>query len=115
MTTAHLILRYTHISMAMVGLTSGAAAMILRKGSGLHRQSGNVFFVSMLIMSAAGAYIAAYMKPNMGNVMGGMLTFYMVATAWLTVWRAPGQTGVLEVGATFLGLATVATGATLGF
>lgn len=52
MTIDHLILRYAHISMALLGLVSGAAAMTFRKGSPLHRQSGNVFFVSMLIMSS---------------------------------------------------------------
>jgi hypothetical protein len=47
MTTVHLVLRYAHISMGMLALASGAAAMILRKGSRPHRQSGNVFFAKL--------------------------------------------------------------------
>lgn len=84
---------------------------MLRKGSRWHRYSGNAFFVSMLIMSALGAFIAAFLKPSMGNVMGGLLTFYLVLTAWTTVWRKPGETGALEIGGAVLGVATFAAAA----
>ena len=40
--------------------------------------------------------MAAFIKPNMGNVFGGVLTFYLVATGWLTVMRKERQTGLLE-------------------
>ena len=36
-----------HISGAGIGLLSGAAALLFRKGGRLHRIAGNVFFVSM--------------------------------------------------------------------
>jgi uncharacterized membrane protein len=114
MTTTHFILRYAHISMAMVGLVSGAAAMTLRKGSPLHRQAGNVFFISMLTMSAAGATIAAFIVPVAANVMGGLMAFYLTATAWATVWRKPGETGRLEIALAFLGLATAILGINFG-
>jgi len=114
MTTTHLVLRWAHISMGMVGILSGAIAMSLRKGSRLHELVGNVFFVSMLVMSACGAIIAATFTPNRGNIMGGSMVFYMVATAWVTVWRKPGTTGSLEVGAAVLGLATATAGMTFG-
>ena len=110
MTTTHLLLRSVHISMGMVGLVSGATAMIVRKGSPLHRKAGTVFFGSMLIMAAAGALMAAFIKPSMGNVMGGVLTFYLVLTGWATVWRRAGQAGGFEVGAALLGLATATAG-----
>lgn len=94
-----------HICGAIVGLLSGSAALSFRKGSRLHRAAGNVFFISMLIMSASGAYIAAFVKPNMGNVFGGVLTFYLVATGWLTVIRKEGQTGRIEFGLLLIALA----------
>jgi len=50
-----------HISGATAGLLSGPASMSFRKGSPGHRVAGNVFFVSMLSMSAAGTYLA-FMK-----------------------------------------------------
>jgi hypothetical protein len=114
MTIGHLILRYAHISMAMLGLVAGAAAMTFRKGSPQHRQAGNVFFVSMLIMSAAGAYISIFITPVASNVMGGLMAFYLTATAWLTVKRKPGETGRVEIALALLGLATAIAGISFG-
>src|SRR6266700_3606763 len=92
----HTALLMLHICGAIVGLLSGFMAMALRKGSGLHGAAGNVFFVSMLSMSAAGAYMAAFIKPNNGNVMGGVLTFYLVGTGWMTARRRERAIGVFE-------------------
>ncbi|MGQ0642973.1 MAG: DUF2306 domain-containing protein [Gemmatimonadaceae bacterium] len=114
MTIDHLILRYAHISMGTLALLSGAAAMTFRKGSRLHRQSGNVFFVSVLIVAATGVYISIFITPTMGNVMGGAMTSYLTATAWLTVWRKPAEVGLLEIVLVFLGLATAIAGITFG-
>jgi hypothetical protein len=99
-----------HICAAIIGLLAGYPALFFRKGSRLHRSAGNVFFVSMLIMSASGAYMAAFVKPNMGNVFGGVLTFYLVATGWLTVMRKEGETGLIEFGLLLVALAQGAGG-----
>jgi hypothetical protein len=48
--------------------------------------------------------------PALGDVMGGALTFYLVLSAWLTVWRAPRETGRLEIVATALGLVVATAG-----
>jgi len=87
-----------HILGAIVGLVFGYAALFLRKGSRGHRWTGNVFFVSMLIMSLSGAYMAAFVKPNMGNVFGGILAFYLVGTGWLTVMRKEKGVWLVEFG-----------------
>lgn len=84
-------LLFLHISGGLVGLLSGAAAMTFRKGSRWHGLSGNVFFVSMLAMSSAGATLAT-IKHQLGNIVGGTLTFYLVATAWSTARRRDGET-----------------------
>jgi uncharacterized membrane protein len=57
-----------HICSAMVALLSGFMAVALRKGSGFHAAAGNVFFIVMLGMSGAGAYMAAFLRPNNSNV-----------------------------------------------
>ena len=114
MTTTHLILRYAHISMGMLALVSGAAAMVFPKGSRPHRRSGNVFFVSMLIMASLGTVISIFITPVMANVMGGSMALYLVATAWATVIREPGQIGRFEFIAALAGLAIVVAGITFG-
>ena len=52
-----------HIILGTVGLVAGAMALFSAKGAKLHRKVGNVFFVSMLIVSAIGAYVA-YIKTD---------------------------------------------------
>jgi hypothetical protein len=69
--------------------------VFLRKGSRQHGLAGNVFVVAMLCLSASGA-ILAIMKSQPGNILGGSLTFYLVATAWMTARRGDGQTGVFD-------------------
>ena len=44
-----------HVCGAVVGLLSGFAAMLVRKGSNWHGATGTVFFGSMLIMSSTAA------------------------------------------------------------
>ena len=96
-----------HACGAIVGLLSGYAAMLLRKGSGLHGAAGSVFFVSMAAMSATGAYIAVFYRPNRLNMVVGLLTLYLVVTAWRAARQREAGTGPADVGA-FLYIATVA-------
>jgi hypothetical protein len=105
MTTAHLVLRVVHITAGSLTLASGAAAMTFRKGSPMHRRTGNVFFVSMLVLSAAGVILSLIKTPNMGNIMGGTTAFYMVASAWATVIRPPAKIGRFEIVAALAALA----------
>jgi hypothetical protein len=114
MTTMHLVLRYAHISAGVLTLASGAAAMTFSKGSWLHRRAGNAFFVSMLILSAAGVVLSLIKTVNMGNIMGGTTAFYMVATAWATVIRKPGETGRFEIAAALGGLVVTIAATSFG-
>jgi len=87
-----------HIGGGIAGLLSGAVAISFRKGSRPHRVAGNVFFVSMLGMSAAGTYLA-FRKSELNNVFGGLVTFYLVATSWVTASRRERGTGVFDLAA----------------
>src|SRR5262249_15359840 len=80
-----------HVCVGTLALFSGAAAMSFRKGSRWHRAAGNVFVVSMLVLAVAAVYLAA-LKHESGNVSGGILTFYLILTAWLTARRRDGKT-----------------------
>jgi uncharacterized membrane protein len=103
-----------HICAGLVALLSGAAALSFRKGSHRHRMAGNVFFISMLTLSTAAVYLA-FMKHQMNNVFGGVLTFYLVATAWVTARRRNGGTNLFDWGALLVAFAVGVVIVTYGF
>ncbi len=49
-----------HIGGGTVGMISGAAALLARKGGRWHRVAGTTFFASMLIMATIGAAALAF-------------------------------------------------------
>ena len=102
-----------HIIAGTLGMLSGFVAVFLRKGSRRHGLAGNVFVVSMLILSSSGVYLAI-MKHQPGNILGGTLTFYLVATAWLTARRREGRPGIFDWGALLLIFALTAIEVTFG-
>ncbi len=64
----------------------------LRWGRGL---GVRIFVASMLTMGALAAYLAITRhQPN--NIGGGILTFYLIGTAWLTARRKDGETSRLD-------------------
>jgi hypothetical protein len=91
-----------------MGLVSGTLAMIFRKGSLLHAKAGRVFVAAMLTMASSAVYLAAVKHDN-NNVGGGLLTLYLVATAWMTARRADGETSVFDWAALLIPLGTGAT------
>ena len=80
-----------HICAGTLGLLSGTAAMSFRKGSPRHALAGKVFVASMLTMAVFAVYLAN-VKHQPNNIGGGILTFYLIGTAWLTARRTDGET-----------------------
>ena len=80
-----------HISGGTLGLLSGTAAMIFRKGSRRHALAGRIFVVAMLTMASLAVYIAVG-RHEPSNIGGGIFTFYLIGTAWLTARRKDGET-----------------------
>jgi hypothetical protein len=103
-----------HIITGTLGMLSGFVAVFLPKGSRRHGLAGDVFVISMLILSASGVYLAI-MKSQPGNILGGTLTFYLVATAWMTARRRDGAPGIFDWGALLVVLAVAACQLTFGF
>ena len=85
-----------------VALLAGTVAVAVRKGSKLHANSGNVFTASMLGLAATGVWLAL-LKSQMGNLFGGLLTLYLVATAWTAARSANGRSGLFDWVAMTLG------------
>jgi len=67
----------------------------------------------MLCLSASGVYLAV-MKSQPGNILGGTLTFYLVATAWMTARRRDREPGIFDWGALLVVLAVAACQMTFG-
>ncbi|MEM8816531.1 MAG: hypothetical protein AAGE85_11930 [Pseudomonadota bacterium] len=96
-----------HVAAGALGLVSGAAAALLRKGSPSHVLAGKVFATTMLAMSGSGALIA-YFAPTAASVVAGLLTFYLVSTGWMAIRTAPNTAGAFETGACAAGFAIAA-------
>jgi hypothetical protein len=102
-----------HIAAGTVALLAGAAAMAFRKGSRGHRVAGNIFVIAMLGLSVSGAYLG-FMKQQMLNGFMGVLSFYLVITAWWTARRGDGKTGIFDWGALVVPLAVAVALMTFG-
>jgi uncharacterized membrane protein len=107
-------LRWLHITAGLVVIVSGAFALFSTKGSPLHRGAGRVFFFAMATLTGTGLIAATFVHPNRGNVVASMVTFYLVATAYLTVKRdvvaARGWYVALTLLGFFAGLRALALG-----
>ena len=106
-------LLFLHIVAGTLGMLSGFVAVFLLKGSRRHAIAGNVFVIAMLSLSASGVYLAIR-KQQPGNILGGALTFYLVATAWLTARRKDGEPGIFDWGALLVVSALAAVEVILG-
>ena len=107
-------MRVLHIIAGLAGLVSGAVALFALKGGRLHRKSGMVFVYTMLFMSASGAAMAVRNVQRI-SVVAGILTFYLVITALLTVRRPLQGSRWTDAAAAAVALATAAAGTALGF
>ena len=75
-----------HILAGMLALGFGYVALYATKGLTLHRKSGMLFVYAMVAMSLSGAFMDALKTSRISvNVVAGLLTFYFVTTALLTV------------------------------
>lgn len=75
-----------HIAAGMLALVGGYLALAVAKGAAAHRRSGLLFVGAMTVMSLSGALMEAVTTSVTSvNVVAGLVTFYFVATAWLTV------------------------------
>ena len=84
-----------HIYSGSMALLSGAAAMFFRKGSRRHRLAGDAFVLSMIGLGASGASMG-FIRHEPMNVAMGVLTGYLVVTAWMTARRKDGETGIFD-------------------
>jgi uncharacterized membrane protein len=66
-----------HVAAGGLAIVLGALALLVKKGGTVHRRSGLLFVYAMLVLGTTAAIL--------GNVLGGLMTVYFVATALTTV------------------------------
>jgi hypothetical protein len=108
------MLRAIHIAGGTIGLLAGAAALSVRKGARAHAWTGKLFTVAMSVMAVAGTILSIVPTFDPLNIAAGLLTPYLVLTAWVTVRHAPATVGSAEPRLAAFGTAGVAVIAGLG-
>jgi uncharacterized membrane protein len=103
-----------HVAAGSIALAAGAVALYGLKGATLHRKSGMLFVLAMLVMSFTGAVMAA-LKAEAISVIAGALAFYLVITALLTVRRPVAGSHWIDLGAMLVALAIGIAGIRFGF
>ena len=102
-----------HVAAGGLALVLGAVALLVKKGGTIHRKSGLLFVLAMLVMGISAA-ILGVRKGATGNVFGGLMTVYFVVTALTTVRpESPGTrhiTGAALVVAVGVALVDIAAG-----
>jgi hypothetical protein len=105
-----------HIAAGSIGIISGYTALTVAKGERTHRAFGTTFVLSMLTVSVFAVYLALFVPPTgsgsappSASVPVGILTFYLVATGWMTVRRAERGVGPFDYGAMLVAFGVAAT------
>lgn len=101
-----------HIFMGTLGVLSGTAALVFRKGGGPHRAVGTVFVLAMVLMAGT-ASVLELMKTVPGTAFGGLMTIYFIVTAWVAGRRKDGETGPFEIVA-FVAAIAIAAALSIG-
>jgi hypothetical protein len=104
-----------HVVAGAIAILSGFIALFVRKGSRVHRKSGLIFAGAMIVMSLSGAMLAIGRLGVEVNVPAGLVTAYLVVTAFLTVQPPSNRTHTMERGAMFAAFGVGAAAIVLGF
>ena len=102
-----------HIIAGSIAIIAGFISVFSVKGLKLHRKSGMVFVYSMVVLALSGAVIAT-LKHQPPNIIGGILAFYMVTTAFLTVRPHDERSRWIDLGALVVGTAVGAAAIKIG-
>jgi uncharacterized membrane protein len=70
-----------HIVNGATGLIAGTINLIRRKGDVLHRRTGLIFVIAMLLTGSS-AIVLSFLHPNHFLLIVGIFTIYMVSTGY---------------------------------
>jgi len=95
-----------HILAGLLGIASGASALMAAKSERLHVRVGLVFVGAMLMMASSGV-VLALVRPNAFSTLNGIaatLTFYLVLTGLFTFHRASHSTRWIDAATALVGV-----------
>lgn len=99
-----------HIGGGGIGIVSGAAALLLRKGGPAHRAVGKIFFVVMLIAYTVATCVAPFLNDGQRtNFVAGVVALYLLLSGWRAATHRDLRAGPLEIAG--LAIALLITGA----
>ena len=101
-----------HVAMGVIALAAGLVAIAARKGGKLHRVAGLVFACTMIANGLSADGIAVYQGESIG---AGLLTVYLVFTAFTALRPLPLLGRTVDVGLMLLALAFAAASYVDGF
>ena len=78
----------THFGAALIALFAGTVALSVAKGGKLHKKSGMIFVVGMIIAGLLASVISIYAGKS---IVGGIFVCYLIYTATTTVRSLPGS------------------------
>ncbi|MCC5886035.1 MAG: hypothetical protein JJT88_06325 [Gammaproteobacteria bacterium] len=102
-----------HLLGGVMALIAGVLALAAAKGEVLHRGSGLVFVVAMVVMAVTGGALAAFIPERLSVVAAG-LSLYLVVTALLTVRPPPEDDRLVHGTALAVGVGVAVLGFTFG-
>lgn len=103
-----------HILGGVLALVFGYVALFSAKGATLHRKNGLLFVFAMATLSLTGA-VMSFLKAEPVSVVAGLLTFYFVTTALLTVRRRSEESNWIDSAAMVFALGIAILGFKTGF
>lgn len=100
-----------HIGGGAMGVLSGVAALVFRKGGRLHRAAGAVFLAAMFVAYLLGAGVAPFLDEGQRpNFTGGVLALYFLASGWVAARRRDFTAGASELVGLVVALAIAGAG-----
>src|SRR4051812_18387399 len=91
------MLLFIHIAAGGLAIVLCAAALLAKKGGTIHRRSGLLFVLAMLVLGTTGSVLGFRKSPTDGNVFAGFMVAYFVVTALTTVRPASTWTRGINV------------------
>lgn len=96
----YLPLVIVHVAAGVIAIIAGYVAVTVKKGERVHRASGTVFVLAMVVLAGMATYLAISLQGRLpgqtANIAAGALVPYLVGTAWVAIRRKEGTVGRFE-------------------